>query len=1075
MVIAAVSESAGISSENQDESTAVQSPRKILSIFSPRPGPFWDRIAAFASKAAQDLNVRLDLYHFDDDPDKLVSMVEKAIDGGSDGLIFPGFQGVDERVLSLAESGDVPSVVINSALANSALAPREQYKQWIGSVLPDDVQAGKLLIRRLVAIAKSKGLTTLNILAIEGNPKRVSSQNRVVGLKSFIDHRDDVVAFSVETGNWSPELAAEIVVREIRKNPDISIVWCANDGMAIAVAEAVKGLNLSQPPIIGGVDWDFAATDAIRRGEMHVSVGGHFLDGAWAVILLNDYLSGEDFAHQQLRFKSLMLAAEGKDLDRFAPYFSMDPKAVDFARHSLALNPDRLYYNFDLQTALATEGDTGKRREVVNLTAAERDWLVAHPTIRLGVDPAYPPFEFIGTSGAYHGMAADYVKLIEDRLGIELQVLPGLTWSHVVEGAKNRTVDLVPVMTDTPQRREFLNFTQPYLTFPQIIVTRKDHPPVTGMKDFVGNIVAVPAGFADIEEISSKLPSVELLIVDSVLAGLLAVSVGKADATQGNLAVFSYFIQKNSLLNLKVAARSDLADGALAFGVRKDWPELLAILDKTLESITPDEHQKIRARWVSIGGADVSDPGIQLTADEVAWLEEHRDTKVRVMVGTWPPFHYVEDGRPKGLAFDYVTTLLGSLGLEVEPVPILWKDALASIDRFEKIDVLPTIARSAEREKMVNITRDYLSFPLVIFMRKDSPFVGALSDLYGQTVALENGFIVHKRLVRDHPQINLMPLATTKDALEAVSLGRADAYVGNLAVGSYIIETLGLTNLEVAAPTTYKRDIQAIGVRRDWPELASMIDKSLAAMTDAQHAALREKALSVRFETGIDIETIVLWAGLVGMIVVIVIAVIVVWSRSLGREVAERKRTEAVLAEKEAQLRAALKSMSGGLMMTDKDLVMQVVNDRLIEWYGFPRDLIRPGVSFRDLLRLRAERGDYGEGDPDDLAGDRLERFLDDRIQRWEDNTQDGRTIELHSARTDDGGIVVVANDVTERNQAEQALRDNLDELETFNRLAVGRELRMIELKREINDLLHGLGREPEYENGGMSTSISSD
>ena len=68
------------------------------------------------------------------------------------------------------------------------------------------------------------------------------------------------------------------------------------------------------------------------------------------------------------------------------------------------------------------------------------------------------------------------------------------------------------------------------------------------------------------------------------------------------------------------------------------------------------------------------------------------------MVGTWPPFHFIEEGQPKGLAFDYVITVLNALGLEVEPVPILWTDALASIDKFEKIDVLPTIARSAERE-----------------------------------------------------------------------------------------------------------------------------------------------------------------------------------------------------------------------------------------------------------------------------------------------------------------------------------------------------------------------------------------
>ncbi len=595
---AAAPEPAGTSSQDQDERTAVQSLRKTLSIFSPRPDPFWERIAAFASKAAQDLNIRLDLYYFEDDPDKLISMVEKAIDGGSEGLIFPGFQGSGERVLSLAESRGVPSIVINSALANTILAPREQYKQWIGSVLPDDVQAGKLLIRRLISIAKRKGRKKLTILAIEGNPKRVSSQNRVAGLKDFIKYRDDVIAFSVETGNWNPKLAAEIFSREIRKNPDISIVWCANDNMARAVAEAAKGLNLPQPPIIGGVDWDFAATDAIKRGEMHVSVGGHFLDGAWAVVLLHDYLNGADFAHQQLNFKSLMLAAEGKEIDRFAPYFSMAPQGVDFARYSLVRNPDRLSLNFDLQTALVKEDDTGKRREMVDLTPEEKAWLRDHKTIRIGVDPAYPPFEFIDDRGVYSGMASDYLKLIEMRLGVTFKVVPGLTWPQVVEGTKDGTVDVAPVMTPTKDRREFLNFTRSYLNFSQVIVTRKDHPPIEGFQDLVGKTVAASKGYSEVEDIRRSYPRIILHLVDNPLEKLKAVATGKADAAQGNLAVISYLIEQQNFLNLHIAAPSDVQGGALAMGVRKDWGEFPRILDKALDSITEREHREIRNKWI---------------------------------------------------------------------------------------------------------------------------------------------------------------------------------------------------------------------------------------------------------------------------------------------------------------------------------------------------------------------------------------------------------------------------------------------------------------------------------------------
>ena len=296
-----------------------------------------------------------------------------------------------------------------------------------------------------------------------------------------------------------------------------------------------------------------------------------------------------------------------------------------------------------------------------------------------------------------------------------------------------------------------------------------------------------------------------------------------------------------------------------------------------------------------------AEPTIALTPDEKVWLERHR--VVRVMVGTWPPFHFVDEtGKHRGLALDYVRQILGELGLEVTPVPILWHDALDSIQRFEKVDLLPTIARSPEREKMVTITRDYLSFPMVIFARRDAPFIGGLGDLRSKTIAVEQNFIMHGRLKRDHPKINLLPVKTSREALEAVSLGKADAYVSNLAVGVYLIQKHGYLNVKVAAPTAYKHDRQAMGVRKDWPELASMIDKVLAKITEQQHYAFRQKALQVRFEYGVDVLTIAMWGGGIGGSLVLLIFVVVAWNRRLGREVADRKQAEAELAQKSQEL-----------------------------------------------------------------------------------------------------------------------------------------------------------------------------
>ena len=60
-------------------------------------------------------------------------------------------------------------------------------------------------------------------------------------------------------------------------------------------------------------------------------------------------------------------------------------------------------------------------------------------------------------------------------------------------------------------------------------------------------------------------------------------------------------------------------------------------------------------------------------------------------------------------------------------------------------------------------------------------------------------------------------------------------------------------------------------------------------------------------------------------------------------------------------------------------------------------------------------------------------------------------------------GIVITFLDITERKEAEQLLQQNMDELTRFNQAMVSRESRMIELKKEVNELAKRLNEPPLY------------
>lgn len=244
-------------------------------------------------------------------------------------------------------------------------------------------------------------------------------------------------------------------------------------------------------------------------------------------------------------------------------------------------------------------GKEAEQKPEINFTQAEKDWLQAHPEIRLSPDPDFLPIEYIDKSGKYGGIAADYISLLQKKLGIEFKVLKFKNWSEVLEKTKSKESDMWGAATPTPQRREYMLFTKPFVELPAVIIVRKQVDRTLTLDDLKGMKVGVVAGYGIHDHIVNNYPDLQLDPVEDINAGLNKVSFGMNDAMVANIALASYYIEKRGLTNLRVAGESNFIY-RLALATRSDWPELNSILDKTLLQITPEERKTIYRKWVAL-------------------------------------------------------------------------------------------------------------------------------------------------------------------------------------------------------------------------------------------------------------------------------------------------------------------------------------------------------------------------------------------------------------------------------------------------------------------------------------------
>jgi signal transduction histidine kinase len=174
-----------------------------------------------------------------------------------------------------------------------------------------------------------------------------------------------------------------------------------------------------------------------------------------------------------------------------------------------------------------------------------------------------------------------------------------MSWPNVVEAVKKRQLDVFSCVAKNAQRQEYVSFTRPYLSFPMVIITTDDINFLDGINDLTDLKVGVVKGYATHEYLASKHPDIQLLVFANSKEGLHATSQGKIDAFVDNIATASNIIQTSGLTNLKISGEMPIRY-ELGMAVRKDWPELVNILQRALDSISQDQRKLIHNKWIGV-------------------------------------------------------------------------------------------------------------------------------------------------------------------------------------------------------------------------------------------------------------------------------------------------------------------------------------------------------------------------------------------------------------------------------------------------------------------------------------------
>lgn len=335
-----------------------ETPVRVLFINpAPPEDAHWSIVTDMMQAAADDLNVDLEVqhaFHSGAYTLKYASLAAQS-DVKPDYIIFRNVDEIAIQVFQATHHAGIYTITIDAPLHQSELekigGPRQRVSSWLGQIVPNAAAASEQLVGLLTQeLSRRNFRGVIEVVAMSGPEQDVGSLVRLHGLNQGLEGIGNARLLHAFPGGWDTRVADREAYKAFRYAAESPIWWVADDNMTLGVLNVLRNThrNIGQDTFIGAFHWTEPMMRAILENKVHYVAGGHFVQGAAALILAHDHARGRDFADLGLNFTmqlSFLYRQNVSQIGRIMISRAWD--RIDFRRFSRVTNPGLTTYDFN--------------------------------------------------------------------------------------------------------------------------------------------------------------------------------------------------------------------------------------------------------------------------------------------------------------------------------------------------------------------------------------------------------------------------------------------------------------------------------------------------------------------------------------------------------------------------------------------------------------------------------------------------------------------------------------------------------------------------------------------------------
>ena len=228
-------------------------------------------IAAYKNcfeKAEKDLNIKVNLVDGGWDANQQANAIQNAISSGADGIVISPVDpsAVCTYVDEALEAGIEVCALTTQIGTGDAEDP--VYPETVGLVGHIETEVGRTAMDIAAEALDRSG----KIAIIEGTPGMSDTEGRKKGLDEEKKEYPDIEVVSRVCGEWVVDKAYTAMQNIIQSNPEVELVICHSDNMAVGAAKALEDADMTDKVKIVGIGGSKDALDLIKKGEIYGTI-----------------------------------------------------------------------------------------------------------------------------------------------------------------------------------------------------------------------------------------------------------------------------------------------------------------------------------------------------------------------------------------------------------------------------------------------------------------------------------------------------------------------------------------------------------------------------------------------------------------------------------------------------------------------------------------------------------------------------------------------------------------------------------------------------------------------------------